>query len=168
MTDDSSETRDPAIPSWRGVVMDIHVAERAGAPMQSLDEAELVAGHGIRGDRYAEGLGFYSDKPAADRQVTLFEIETIEALARDHGITVSTREHRRNVTVRDVPLNHLVGRTFRVGSVLLYGGRLNKPCRYLDKLVGQRLFEKLLHRSGLNCEIREGGVVRPGDTVEPV
>jgi hypothetical protein len=31
--------------------------------MKELDEAELIAGRGIEGDRYFKGIGTYSPKP---------------------------------------------------------------------------------------------------------
>ena len=68
---------------------------------------------------------------------------------------------------RGVPLNHLVGEYFRVGEVLLFGGRLNVPCDYLDQLLERPLFNHLLNRSGLNCRIIEGGTIRRGDIIRP-
>ncbi len=103
--------------------------------------------------------------PRADRQVTLIEIETLEALQRDHAIEFKPGETRRNLTTRDAPLNHLVGRRFRVGAVLLYGARLNVPCRYLEQVTGKPVYEPLINRSGLNCEIVEGGIIRAGDLI---
>jgi MOSC domain-containing protein YiiM len=153
---------------WQGRVLAIHIAEEASAAMESLRVARLIAGEGIEGDRYCTGRGFYSHKPESSRQVTLFEEETLHALARDHRIELRPEEHRRNITVRGVPLNHLVGKTFRLGAAVLYGGRLNRPCRYLDDLLGKSVYRLLLNRSGLNCEIRIGGVVRPGDPVRPL
>jgi MOSC domain-containing protein YiiM len=153
--------------TWTGQVTHIHVAEKAGAAMRPLDSATLVAGVGIEGDRYATGRGHYSNMPRADRQVTLIEMETLEALARDHGIELAPRETRRNLTTRDVPLNHLVGRRFRVGAVLLLGARLNVPCKYLEQLTGKPVYAPLINRSGLNCEILEGGTVRIGDALRP-
>jgi MOSC domain-containing protein YiiM len=150
-----------------GTLLAIHIAEAASVEMEALAEAELVAGHGIAGDRYANGKGTYSDRPHADRQVTLIEEETLVALKRDHGIELAPEETRRNLLTRAVPLNHLVGRQFRVGAVLLYGGRLNVPCAYLDELLGKPLFGPLTNRSGLNCRIIEGGVIRPGDRIVP-
>ncbi len=149
---------------WRGTLLHIFIAEQASVEMQELQEANLVAGVGIEGDRYATGKGYYSFKPHADRQVTLIEMETIEGIIRDHQIPLQPVETRRNLTTRGVPLNHLVGRHFRVGSVLLFGGRLNVPCKYLDELLDRPLFNPLLNRSGLNCRIIEGGIIRPGDT----
>jgi len=99
--------------------------------------------------------------------VTLIEDETLEALRRDHGTDLPVAAHRRNLTVRGVPLNHLVGRRFRVGQVVLEGGRLNTPCKYLDLVTGLGVCDLLIHRSGLNCRIVTGGLLRPGDAVLP-
>lgn len=152
---------------WQGRLREIHITGAASGIMQPLDEARLVADRGIEGDRYFLGSGTYSMKPGPDRQVTLIESETLAALARDHGIELAPAEHRRNLTVRDVPLNHLVGRRFRVGAVLLEGVRLNQPCKYLEKVTGKAVYLPLLNRSGLNCRVLEGGVIRPGDPVTP-
>jgi len=154
-------------PIFEGVVLSVHIAEQGGAEMRPLAEARLVAGTGIEGDRYATGRGHYSAKPQPERQVTLIEVETLEALARDHDIELAEHETRRNVTVRGVPLNHLVGREFRVGDTVLEGVRLNVPCKYLEKVTGKKVFEPLKNRSGLNCIIRQGGTIRPGDRVLP-
>ena len=151
--------------NWQGRLDHIHICAKGSQDMTELREANLIAGKGIEGDRYFLGTGTYSDKPAPDRQVTLIESETLEALSRDHNMDLTPVESRRNLTVTGVPLNHLVGKKFRVGEVVLYGGRLNTPCQYLDDLLGKKLFKLLLNRSGLNCEIVEGGVIRPGDTV---
>lgn len=152
---------------WTGTLQHIHITAKAREAMQELAEAKLVAGSGIEGDRYSLGTGTYSMKPEPGRQVTLIEAETLEALARDHGLELTPREHRRNLTVADVPLNHLVGRQFRVGDVLLEGTRLNVPCKYLMLVTGKKVYEPLLNRSGLNCRIIEGGVIRPGDPLTP-
>jgi MOSC domain-containing protein YiiM len=156
---------------WAGTLLHIHVSPNASAPMQELMEASCIAGQGILGDRYALGTGTYSAKPDV-REVTLIEMETLEAMARNDPplqggpISLLPQEHRRNLTVRGVPLNHLVGRSFRVGAVVLRGGRLNFPCKYLDELLGKRLLLPLYNRSGLNCSIVSGGVIRPGDVIE--
>lgn len=134
--------------------------------MQALPEARLIAGTGLEGDRYATRLGTYSHRHHVDRQATLIEIETLEALARDRNLALLPHEHRRNLTTRGVPLNHLVGQYFRVGDCVLYGGRLNVPCLYLETVVGKKVFKPLLNRSGLNCRIVVGGLARAGDCIE--
>ena len=153
--------------SWKGELLHIHVADAASQPMRALTEARLVPGVGLEGDRYATRRGTYSDRHNVDREVTLIEFETLQALARDHAIELAPREHRRNLTTRGVPLNHLVGRYFRVGDCVLHGERLNVPCLYLENLLAKKVFKPLLNRSGLNCRIERGGTIRPGATIEP-
>ncbi len=152
---------------WTGKLLHIHIAKAAGEKMQELPEATLTAGVGIDGDRYALGTGTYSPYPDI-REVTLFESETLEALSRDHDIDLFPHEHRRNLTTEGVPLNHLVGRTFRVGAVTLVGGRLNIPCRYLERVTDKRVYALLKHRSGLNCRILQSGTIAQGDDIRPV
>ena len=134
--------------------------------MDELPEAILVGGVGIEGDRYATGLGTYSKRPHIDRQVTLIEVEVLEAIARDRGIAFAPNEHRRNLTTRGVPLGHLVGQYFRVGDCVLYGGRMNVPCLYLETLLGKKVFKPLINRSGLNCRIVLGGIIRRHERIE--
>ena len=103
-----------------GRLLHIHVAPTASVAMVEVAEAILVAGRGIEGDRYFLGTGTYSRKPDI-REVTLFEMEVLDALLRNDPplqagpITIAPADHRRNLTVLGVPLNHLVGRRFRVG-----------------------------------------------------
>lgn len=154
--------------SWEGVLASIHVAIGASQPMRSHTEAQVLAGIGIPGDRYAEKRGTYSPRHHIDRQLTLIEQETLEALARDHGVELAPHEHRRNLTTRGVALNHLVGRYFAVGECVLYGGRLNVPCRYLEELLGKKVFKPLINRSGLNARVIVGGTLHTGDAIRPL
>ena len=155
--------------SWSGVVRYLHKTPRAFLPMESFKELDLVEGKGILGDRYMIGqeTGFYSHKPEEGRQVTLFEIETLVALERDAKITMLPEEHRRNITVEGVPLNHLVDRKFWIGDVLLEATRLSTPCRHIEEILGKQVFDPLINRSGLNCRILKGGIVKVGDTLRP-
>ena len=156
---------------WQGRLLHIHIAPSASYEMEELAQATLVAGRGIEGDRYYLGTGTYSALPAM-REITLIEAEVLDALARndpplqDGPIVLHPGEHRRNLTVRGVPLGHLVGQRFRVGAAVLRGARINFPCRYLEQLLGRPLYLPLYNRAGLNCAIEQGGVIRPGDPIE--
>ena len=151
-----------------GILEHIHITPKGREPMTSLAEARLIAGEGIEGDRYLLGTGTYSMKPEPGRQVTLIEAETLEAIARDHDIDLTPDEHRRNLTVRGVALNHFVGRQLRVGEVIIEGTRLNTPCKYIEMITKKAVYLPLLNRSGLCCIIVQGGMIRPGDRVVPV
>jgi hypothetical protein len=159
--------------TWRGELVHIHIAPAASYEMEALAEAKLVAGRGIEGDRYFLGNGTYSKLPAV-RDVTLIEIEVLEALARNDPplqegpIVLEPGDHRRNLTVRGVPVAHLVGVRFRVGEAVLKGGRLNFPCKYFEQLIGKPVYQPLYNRSGLNCSVEVGGTIRPGDAIVPL
>jgi hypothetical protein len=174
MSDASASTMDAnptALPSvaWTGAVAHLHITARAFLPMRAQESIELVAGRGILGDRYMLGTeqGFYSEKPEEGRQITLFESEALEAIARDYKIELLPEEHRRNITTRGVPLNWLVGKRFRIGACLVEATRLSVPCRHIEQILDKQVFDPMVHRSGLNCRILVGGTVRIGDVIRP-
>ncbi|MGH1371658.1 MAG: MOSC domain-containing protein [Planktotalea sp.] len=146
--------------------MSIHTAVELRAPMVEHTEIRLIQGRGLEGDRYMTGRGKFSEFPDI-REVTLIENETLIALKRDHETILTPNEHRRNLTTSGVPLNHLVGKRFRVGETVLLGGRLNTPCRYLDLVTKKAVCDLMHHRSGLNCSIISGGKISVGDIVQP-
>ncbi len=162
---------------WQGSVVSLHLAPEASAPMVTVPEVRAVPGRGLEGDRYFLGRGRYSATPShGGREVTLIEIETIEALLHGvvnaagerQGITISAAETRRNIATAGVPLNHLVDRVFQVGPVQMVGTRLCEPCQYLQDLTGRpRLLQALLHRGGLRARILTEGVIRVGDVIRP-
>tara|TARA_B100000315_G_scaffold260173_1_gene319702 strand:+ start:5271 stop:5747 length:477 start_codon:yes stop_codon:yes gene_type:complete len=155
---------------WEGKILSLHSCAGKEQPLHSPDQLVCLAGVGIEGDRYALGTGTYSERPEEGRQFTLFENETLAALARDWDIELKPDQTRRNAITQGVPLNHLVGRKFRVGpDVVLEGMRLSVPCKYLEDLVEiKSLFKALINRSGLNCRILTGGTVSKGDLIKPV
>lgn len=155
-----------AVTGWTGQVDHIHITPAKSQPMQALEEARLIAGQGVEGDRYLLGTGTYSVLPGEDRQLTLIETEMLARVAADFGEEIAPYEHRRNIQVSGVPLQHLVGMRFRVGECLIEGVRINQPCKYLNLMLKRDVLKALQNRSGLNCKILEGGNVRPGDIVE--
>jgi len=150
---------------FRGNVVSIHIARGAAAPMESTQEVKVVAGQGLEGDRYFDGTGHWSKTPGVSREVTLIELETIEALERERSIAVAPGAARRNVVTRGVPLNHLVGREFQVGAVRLRGTRLCEPCAYLEGLTQAGVLTGLIHRGGLRAEVVTGGTIRVDDAI---
>ena len=149
-----------------GEVVSIYVAASAGASMESRQSVEAIVGRGLEGDRYHEGSGHWSRTPGLGRQVTLIEIETIEALEREKNIVIGPGASRRNLVTRGVPLNHLVGREFQVGAVRLFGRRLCEPCEYLEGLTTMGVLTGLIHRGGLRADIVLGGSIHVGDFVK--
>jgi MOSC domain-containing protein YiiM len=150
-----------------GILISIHIAPAARVPMQSVAGVRALPGVGLEGDRYSNGIGTFSKSRSPDREVTLIEIEALEALALDYGLELKPEESRRNLVTRGVALNHLVGREFKVGEVTLRGIRLCEPCDHLEGLVQKKIRPGLVHRGGLRSQILTGGTIRAGDRIEP-
>jgi hypothetical protein len=111
------------------------------------------AGRGLEGDRYAEAgtkLG---------GALTLIEAEVLE----EAGLTGA--ESRRQVVVRGVRLNDLVGKRFRVGDVECMGVELCEPCSHLESMTRPGIVKELVHRAGLNADILTDGTISVGDAV---
>jgi len=143
----------------------IHIASTGAAPMRAVTTAQAVAGKGLEGDRYYSKLGTYSNESGSGRDVTLIEIEAIEALKKDYEVQLELGQSRRNIVTRGVALNHLVEREFRIGDVVLRGTRLCEPCAHLEKLTVKGAMRGLVHRGGLRAEIVKGGTIHVGDVI---
>ena len=151
----------------QGVVISMHVASTAAAPMRSITSARAVAGKGLEGDRYFNELGTYSNQPGSGREVTLIEIEAVEALRRDYQIELDAGRARRSIVTEGIPLNHFVEKKFKIGAVILRGTRLCEPCAHMEKLTVKGAMRGLIHRGGLRAEIVKGGTIRVGDAILP-
>lgn len=163
-----------------GSVRTIHVAPAQGESPERVDSVQAYAGRGLEGDRYCVSdpqpddssasidqstAGTFADRDGSD--LTLIEHEAIAAVERDYGIALDPGVHRRNITTTNIALNHLVGETFRIGSVRCKGVELCEPCPYLERhleIAGLR--EAFVHRGGLRARILEDGIVSEGDPIE--
>jgi MOSC domain-containing protein YiiM len=158
---------------FQGTLEAIFIGTAKGAPLEKVSSARALAGAGLGGDRYSTGNGTFSKDTSknpnkhypADRQITLIEVEAIEAAARDYEVAIEPAQARRNLLVRGVPLNHLVEKEFMIGEVRLRGLRLCEPCGHLEKLTQPGIIKALLHRGGLRAEILSDGTLNHGDIV---
>jgi MOSC domain-containing protein YiiM len=150
----------------QGAVVAIHIASTGAAPMKSVTAIQAVVGRGLDGDRYYSKLGTYSNEAGSGRDVTLIEVEAIEALKREYKVQLEPGQSRRNIMTRGIALNHLVEQEFRIGDVVLRGTRLCEPCAHMEKLTVKGAMRGLVHRGGLRAEIIKGGTIRVGDVIE--
>ena len=154
--------------SFRGELLAIAIAPQAKGAMQSVESAEVVLGEGLAGDRYGAGVGAaqFRGRRSPEKEVTLIASEAIAAANDEFNCTIEPLDTRRNLLTAGVPLNELVGKSFRVGSVLLKGLELCEPCGYLEKRTFKGIIAALKGRGGLRCCVLEGGELRVGDKVE--
>jgi len=155
--------------SFRGKLMAIAIAQQAKGPMENVDAIEAVEGEGLRGDRYGAGIGAaqFKGRRKPENEVTLIAREAIEAANDEFNYAIEHLETRRNLLTEGVPLNELIGTTFRVGSgVVLKGLELCEPCGYLESRTFEGIKAALKHRGGLRCCVITGGEIRVGDSID--
>jgi MOSC domain-containing protein YiiM len=132
----------------------IHLGPAEAGELHAADSARAVAGKGLEGDRH-----FREEGARPGQAITLVAAEEVEAVGLAPG------ETRRQVTVRGVELNGLVGKRFRVGEVECLGVELCEPCAHLQEMTRPGIIKDLAHRAGINADIVVGGTIRVGDPV---
>jgi MOSC domain len=147
-----------------GSVELIALAAEAEGPMREVPSAEAVAGRGLRGDRYERGAGTFSNPNGRGYDLTLVEDEALGELATK-GVDLAPAEARRNIVVRGIALDALIGRRFRVGQVECLGQRRCEPCAHLERLTRPGVLRGLVHRGGLRADVLVGGKIAVGDAV---
>jgi hypothetical protein len=160
-----------------GTVELIALAAEAEGPTRSVSTAEAVEGRGLLGDRYERkagtfskpgGRGYergtFSDPRGRGYDLTLVEAEALEELSAK-GVELAPIEARRNLVVRGIALDDLIGRRFRIGEVECYGQRRCEPCSHLERLTQPGVLRGLVHRGGLRADVLSSGRIRTGDSV---
>jgi MOSC domain-containing protein YiiM len=119
-----------------------------------VDFVRAVAGCGLEGDRH-----FHPEGQRRGGALTLIEAEVLEAV----GLTGV--QSRRQVVVRGVRLNDLVGKRFMVGAIECLGVELCEPCLHLQSLTRPGIIDDLVHRGGLNADVLTTGTIAVGDEI---
>jgi len=134
-----------------------------GAEVATVDAetVELVAGRGIVGDRFFGVPAHYN------AQVSFVAAEAIEAVAAVLGIDPpDPAVLRRNIVVRGMDLNALVGQPFSLdsgdGPVAFVGHRPCHPCAWMDSVIADGALPALRGRGGLRTSVAVGGRLRRG------
>jgi hypothetical protein len=148
-----------------GTVELIALTAGAEGPMRAVSEAEAIEGRGLLGDRYERKAGTFSDPRGRGYDLTLVEAEALEELS-SKGVELAPIEARRNLVVRGIALDDLIGTRFRVGEVECFGQRRCEPCSHLERLTQPGVLRGLVHRGGLRADVLSSGRIRTGDRVE--
>ena len=129
-------------------------APKKHVPMEELREARFLADFGIEGCAHA--------KADSGRQVLLVDRETLEAMALTPGIL------RENITTDGMNVNSLpIGQQLRIGDARLEVTMVCTPCNQMER-IRPGLRKELWGRRGMLCRVLEGGIIRPGDSIEKI
>ncbi len=152
-----------------GKIVKLLISKDTQSTMLNVNQIVLEVRKGTFGDRYYNQEGTFSNKGEIepDRDVTLIEIEKIDALNKEHNLNITAEDLRRNIVVTNCDLNSLVGKEFQIGEVVLKGLRLCEPCKYLsNKLDNEQVLSQMVHKAGLRAQIIKGGSIDLNSQVE--
>jgi len=136
------------------IVEAIHLGAEGVPELWEVESVSAVAGRGLEGDRH-----FHPEGAKPGQAITLVDAAEVERVGLPSGGT------RRQVTVRGVDVNGLVGKHFRIGDVECYGVELCEPCLHLESLTRPGIIKELTHRAGINADILTDGTIAVGDEV---
>jgi len=123
--------------------------------MMEVPEVECVAGRGLRGDRFFDYVEDYKG------QITFFSLDVFDELCATLQVEgVDPGNVRRNVFVRDIDLNSLIGKDFEVQGVRFHGTEESRPCHWMNRAIKSGAQEFLRGRGGLRARILTGGILR--------
>ena len=133
-----------------------HHGQPAGQyPIVELNEIECVAGRGLRGDR------FFDFKENYKGQITFFSMDVFDALGRELNLpNAQPSATRRNVFIRNVDLNTLIGSQFDIQGVQFKGVAECSPCYWMNSALGPGAEGWLQGRGGLRARILTDGILR--------
>lgn len=138
-------------------VAGIYIAAEAGARPLRLDRCQALKGQGLIADRYANGLGTFSQRPGDGRNLTLIDEEVVGQLKLQPGAA------RRNLETRGIDLRELIGQFFTIGNVLAFGARACDPCQHLARLLKRpHLVAELMDRGGLRADVLSSDLIETG------
>ena len=141
-----------------GKVIAVCISEKKGTQKKEVPSITLVPDWGIEGDAHAGKW---------HRQVSLLALEKIEAF-REKGAEVGFGAFGENLIVEGFDLRNLpVGTRFRIGTALLELTQIGKEC-HTHCAIYHQVGDCIMPREGVFTAVLEGGIVRPGDTVEMI
>lgn len=141
----------------------LYVAPSAGGRMERVDHVEAVAGRGLAGDRYFLEKGHWSGTD--DCEVTIIAQEDIDEIERRFGVRVQNGEHRRNLVIRNMPIENLTGRRFHIGLASFGYERPRPPCAYIQMISEPGMTKALGRRAGICVRCIKGGLIQQGDQI---
>ncbi len=136
-----------------GTLLSLQICPGHRKPMQPVDEAEVLANLGLKGDMHA--------LPDSSRQVLLIEKETLDDFQLTPGLV------KENITTQGVVL-----RTLRRGAKLALGSEVIlevtqscTPCKRMDE-IRPGLRAEIAGKRGMLARVIRGGTIKRGDTIE--
>ena len=146
-----------------GKIEAINISNISEANTFYVNQAYLEKGKGIVNDRYYEN---FKEKK---EQVTLINLEEINAFNNQVNQNIEPKDFRRNIIVSGIDLNKLIDKQIKINQVILKIHEICQPCKYLqERLKIPSLVKMLVNKSGVRAEIITSGNLSVGDKIQKI
>lgn len=139
-----------------GKVIAINVSEKKGVVKKSVESAEFIPEHGIKGDAHAGNW---------HRQISLLAAESVDKMRKLGATGLENGIFAENLTVQGINLHSLpVGTLLEIGETLQEITQIGKTCHKsceIRKIVG----DCIMPREGIFTKVITGGIVKVGDDI---
>ncbi len=138
-------------------IISIHVVRKRNAAAEPCNHVTVRSNFGIVGD-------YRSDKFQIG-QITLVEAEIIDTMSHKLGYDIPDGASRRQIMVKGIMLNELIGRNLRMGQILVRVEDKCNPCKNMETKIGPGAKDAMNDKGGIRCRIIEGGDLHVGDKI---
>jgi len=139
-----------------GKVLAVCISKEKGERKTPVTAVELRENHGIVGDAHAGEW---------HRQVSLLAMESIRKM-QALGLSVDTGDFAENITTEGIELVSLpLGTRLAVGETVMEVTQIGKECHTRCAIYHQA-GDCVMPKEGIFAKVLQGGMIRPGDTVE--
>jgi MOSC domain-containing protein YiiM len=145
-----------------GEVMWIGIRPEAHKPVVELEETQAQIG-GLLKDRYNKG------NSESKRQVTLIQHEHLQAVASFLGREkIDPSLVRRNIVVKGINLNALIGQQFNIGEAILEMTGFCHPCKQMEENLGKGGYNAMRGHGGITCRVLKEGKIKIGNMISVI
>lgn len=138
-----------------GEVISIHIIREREGVAEAVECGMALTNYGLEGD--------WHSRRNRNGQLTLIEAETLDEVGKLLGHPVPPGGSRRQIVVRGVDLNKLIGQRVRLGAARLFIETPCDPCARMEKTIGSGAWRALEGRGGVRCFVLAGGMIQVGD-----
>jgi len=140
-------------------IVSIALSKKKGTPKETVETADLLVDHGLRGDAHAGPW---------HRQVSFLAAESIEK-ARGRGLDVGFGDFAENIATRGVNWPEVpIGTLVNLGnSAVVEITQIGKEC-HTRCAIYYRAGDCIMPKEGIFGKVLEGGSIRKGDAIRIV
>ncbi len=138
-------------------IITIHIVRKRNAVVEPYNYVTVRSNFGIVGDHRSDTFQI--------GQITIVEAEIIDAMSLKLGYDVPTGSSRRQIMVKGIRLNELIGQNLRLGQILVRVEDKCSPCNNMEKKIVPGAKNAMEDKGGVRCRVIAGGDLHIGDKI---